>query len=148
MLSSKLIVLLFCFFFAYSQASNIYVQNKCGSAQNVVLRGAWGVQIASGTIPAGGQWSHEIDANNCNSCNIATFPGNTLLAEFSVSGGKIWWNLSTDAGYAYPPFRFFSSQPNGPNMYCGGPGCPDGTPGDSHINNCPDQYDLYVQYCG
>lgn len=66
----------------------------------------------------------------------------------SHTGDKIWWNLSTDAGYQYPPMRFFSTAPGAPNMYCGDPRCPDGTPGDSHINNVGGQYDLVVQYCG
>ncbi len=63
-------------------------------------------------------------------------------------GDKIWWNLSTDAGYQDLPMRFFSTAPDSPNMYCDDPHCPDGTPGDSHINNVDGQYDLVIQYCG
>lgn len=129
-------------------SSNIYVVNKCNNGNPVVLRGAYGVVIAQGFIKQGETWTHEIDQHNCASCNIATNTGGTLLAEFAHTGEQIWWNLSTDAGYQNPPMRFYSTQPNGPNMYCGDPRCPDGTPGDSHINVVSSRYDLVVEYCG
>eukprot|EP01111_Echinosteliopsis_oligospora_P016033 TRINITY_DN6536_c0_g1_i1.p1 TRINITY_DN6536_c0_g1~~TRINITY_DN6536_c0_g1_i1.p1 ORF type:complete len:146 (-),score=34.84 TRINITY_DN6536_c0_g1_i1:40-477(-) len=134
---------------AYASASTIYVQNKCGQDVPVVFRGANDQVYFSGTIGAGQQWSGGFSHSNCGSgCNIGISTGQTLLAEFDDDGSTIWWNLSTDAGYQWPPFRFFSSQPNGPNMYCDNVNCADGHPGDSHINATPEGYDLYVQYCG
>ncbi len=66
---------------ALVSSSQIFVQNKCPTVQNVVLRGAWGYLIAQGSIKPGQWWSHQIDASNCQSCNIATNTGGTLLAE-------------------------------------------------------------------
>jgi len=130
-------------------ASNIIVQNKCGSAVHLVWRGPFDKVYYEGNLNGNTQWSAGFDHGNCGQgCNIGISTGSTLLAEFDHDGSKIWWNLSTDAGYQWPPFRFYSSMPNGPNMYCGDARCPDGTPGDSHIQNVPGQYDLIVQYCG
>ncbi|CAF1470754.1 unnamed protein product [Adineta steineri] len=126
----------------------IYVQNKCPRVQKVVLRGAWGRVIAQGSINPGQWWNHYMDANNCHSCNIGTNTGKTLLAEWSHKGNEIWWNLSTDAGYQYPPMRFYATQKDSPQMYCNHRYCRHGHPGDSHINVSGGQYNLVVQYCG
>jgi len=115
----------------------------------VVWRGPYDKVYYSGSLVPGGEWAAIFNNTNCGSgCNIGIDTGSTLLAEFADDGKTIWWNLSTDAGYQAPPFRFFSSAPNGPNMYCDSLTCPDGHPGDGHINSTPDNYNLYVQYCG
>jgi hypothetical protein len=62
-------------------SSAIYVQNKCPEAHPVVLRGAYGKLIAQGTIQPRKTWSHKFDSKSCESCNIATNTGHTLLAE-------------------------------------------------------------------
>eukprot|EP01087_Luapelamoeba_hula_P001912 TRINITY_DN11704_c0_g1_i1.p1 TRINITY_DN11704_c0_g1~~TRINITY_DN11704_c0_g1_i1.p1 ORF type:complete len:148 (-),score=20.16 TRINITY_DN11704_c0_g1_i1:54-497(-) len=128
-------------------ASSIVVHNSCGSTVGLVWRGAYGKLYHSGSLGPGQTWSNGFDAGNCESCNIAINTGGTMTAEWSDKAGTIWWNLSTDAGYQWPPFRM-SCSGGGPSMYCNGPTCPDGHPGDSHINNCRDGSTIYVTYCG
>jgi hypothetical protein len=80
---------------ALVSSNTIYVQNKCPGVQKVVLRGAWGRVIATGSINPGQWWSHYMDAKNCRSCNIATNTGGTLLAECKlVVLQKIYLSIS------------------------------------------------------
>jgi hypothetical protein len=62
-------------------SNTIFVDNKCDQGYPVVLRGAWGVIIAQGYINPGQTWTQSFDTNNCQSCNIGTNTGGTLLAE-------------------------------------------------------------------
>lgn len=78
-------------------SSKIYVVNKCNYGNPVVLRGAYGVVITQGYVNPGDTWTYEIDQHNCNSCNVATNTGRTLLAEcvytFCFSREKFRFNF-------------------------------------------------------
>jgi len=146
-LSYTLCLALLCF--AVCSANKLTVKNSCGTAYKAIVRsGASATVIYSTTLQPGASVTWDITTSNCQSCNVATNTGQTLLAEFSMQPGNVWWNLSTDAGYQNPGFLFYSSDANSPHYTCSAPGCSAGTPGDSHIVASSAGANLFVTYCG